>query len=586
MNWFWIFSCLPLLAIALPYEVRFIGLEDRDALQAVLESSELVSLQHRPPASINGLRYRISSDIPSLIQILHAYAYYEAEITSKIEFLENESVRVDLLIQPGPQFLLSGYDVYSGECKHLAHITHCCPFTPEQLGLKLGSPALSANIINAELNVLYELARCGHPLAYIDKRRVEVNMADTSVKADSCVQEGPFATFGPITYFGIEDINPRFIQRKISWKEGCPYDTDLITETQDRLLKTELFSAVFISHGDKVDEYGNLPIKMRITEAKHKKIALGAFYATVNGFGGNASWTHRNIRGMGEILSITAEYAQRSYAGNITYKKPDFLRFDQTYRALAEINHENIHPYHSLSYRFANYIERPVPPYSFFSAGLKIDHIHVTNSATNGTYLVMGLPLFGKYERIENLLDPKQGYTLVYSMTPYQSLFKAHVRFVKQRFTGTCYIPIFPNHRLILALRLQAGSIAGTAQENVPMTKLFFGGSENELRGYKYQTVSPLRGKTPLGGRSAIFSSVEMRFRIMESIGIVPFADFGTVSLSSAPQFDEKWFKSLGVGLRYFSFFGPLRFDVGFPLNRRKGIDSAFQIYASVGQAY
>jgi len=585
MKWFWIFSCLPTFVIALDYEVRFIGLADQDALETVLETSQLVSMQHRPPASINGLRYRIASDIPLLIQALHAYAYYEAEITSRIEFIEN-SARVDLLINPGPQFSLRSYDVYSGDCKHLAYIAHCCPLSPEQLGLKLGSPALSSGIINAELNVLHELARCGHPLAYIDKRRVEVDMSDHSVKADSCVQEGPFATFGPITYFGIQDINPRFIQRKISWKEGCTYDTDLIQETQERLLKTELFSAVFISHGDTVDEHGNLPIKMRITEAKHKKIALGAFYATINGFGGNAVWTHRNIRGMGEILSIKAEYAQRSYAGNITYKKPDFLRFDQTYKALVDMAHENIHPYHALMFRFANYIERPEPPYTFFSAGLKVDHIVVTNSATNGSYTLIGLPLFGKYEKAENPLDPKEGYTFAYSVTPYQSLLHGDIHFAKQRFTGTCYIPLFPNKRVTLALRLQAGSIAGTKQKNVPMPKLFFGGSEDELRGYKYQTVSPLRGKRPLGGRSAIFTSVELRIRLMESFGIVPFADFGTVSLSAAPQFDEKWFKSVGLGLRYFGFFGPLRFDVGFPLNRRKGIDSSFQIYASVGQSF
>ena len=46
-----------------------------------------------------------------------------------------------------------------------------------------------------------------------------------------------------------------------------------------------------------------------------------------------------------------------------------------------------------------------------------------------------------------------------------------------------------------------------------------------------------------------------------------------------------QWFKSVGGGFRYFTFFGPLRFDVGFPLNKRK-IDPNFQIYASVGQAF
>jgi translocation and assembly module TamA len=182
-------------------------------------------------------------------------------------------------------------------------------------------------------------------------------------------------------------------------------------------------------------------------------------------------------------------------------------------------------------------------------------------------------------------MNPTSGYTLVYSVTPYQSLKHSDTHFAKQRLTATCYIPFFEK-KWVLALRTQIGSIAGAKRQEVPLPKLFLGGSENDLRGYHYQSVSPLEGTKPLGGRSAIFATAEMRIRLFEKIGLVPFADFGTVSLSAAPSPSEKWFKSVGLGLRYFSFFGPLRLDIGFPLNRRGGIDSWCQIYASVGQTF
>lgn len=568
----------------LVYEVRFIGLEDRETLQAILESSQLVSLQHRPPASINGLRYRANADIPILIKVLHAYAYYDASISSSI-VNTGDTVRVDLLIHPGPQFTLKSYDVYAGDCTQLAEITGCSHFTPSRLGLKLGNPALSVDIVNGELNVLNELSKCGYPLASIHKRRVEVDMAGRTVRADSCVNVGPYTKFGPTTFLGIKEIDPTFLQKKIIWKEGDIFNSDLLLKTQERLLKTELFSSVMITHGDTVDETGELPLKMRISEAKHKKIALGAFYATVNGFGGNITWTHRNVGGMGEILSLKAEYAQKSYTGIITYKKPDFWVFNQTYRALFEINHENIYAYHTDRYRLANYIERSTGSYGFLSVGLKADYTDVMMSATNGNYFLLGAPFFWKYERVEEPLDPKSGYSVSYSLTPYQSIKESNVHFIKQRFTGTCYFPLSSSKSTILAFRLQMGSIAGTERENVPLPKLFLGGSEDEMRGYKYQTLSPLEGKKPLGGRSAIYTSTELRFRIWD-IGIVPFLDCGTVTNRPVPTFDTKWFKSMGLGLRYFAFFGPLRFDIGFPLDRRKHIDSRYQIYTSVGQAY
>ena len=40
-----------------------------------------------------------------------------------------------------------------------------------------------------------------------------------------------------------------------------------------------------------------------------------------------------------------------------------------------------------------------------------------------------------------------------------------------------------------------------------------------------------------------------------------------------------------GVGLRYYSPIGPIRVDVGVPLNARASDDS-FQVYFSIGQAF
>ena len=594
---YWLFKgallWMPAISFSLAYEVHFLGLEDRAALKALEDTSELISLQDHPPASINGLHYRANRDISNLIQTLHAFAYYDASITTEIKE-QGPTFEVYLFIHPGMQYPLFSYEVYNGDCMQLAHIGECPPFTPERLKIKIGSPALSTSIVNGELQLLTELAKCGHPLAYIDKRRVEVDMKEKHVAAASCVQEGPLAKFGPLTFFGLSGTKTTFIETKVGWKEGDIYNADLIEETQERLLKSELFSSVYISHGQQLDEQGELPLKFRFTEAKYKQLSLGAFYATVDGVGGSFAWTNRNIRGMGETLSARGSIASSHVpkkityvAGNITYKKPDFLSFNQTYRAFAEISQLNIHPYNAFVYRGGNYLERKFDANTQFSLGLKAEHFTISKSGSNGTYLLLGLPLFVSYTVVENILDATKGFSIVYSATPYQSLFWGNQQFAKQRLTGNFYIPLSPSRRAVLALRVQFGSIAGTDQKNIPLSKLFLGGSEDDLRGYRYKTVSPLNEKNePLGGRSVIFATVETRFKVTKTIGIVPFADFGTVGFSQFPKFDQKWLKSVGAGFRYFAFFGPLRFDIGFPLNKREGIDRNFQFYASVGQTF
>lgn len=569
------------------YDVQFVGLKDPQAVASLRNTSRLIAMQGRPPASINGLRYRIEEDVPNLIRVLKAYAYYDAEVSYSIA-REGDVFHVYLCIRSGVQYPVTSYQIFHGDdCTQPLSILPCAPLCPASLGIEMGDPALSMSLLNGEVCLLRQLSNCGYPLAVIDKRKVEVDLEEKWVQAAVCVEEGPLAHFGPVTMFGLETVEPRYIARKLSWKEGDVFDDNEVLETQRRLLKSNLFSSVLVTHAGELDTQGELPMKMRLTEAKHRSIHVGAYYATVDGPGVQIGWSHRNLRGMGEILSIDGEFSQRYIGGSISYQKPDFLRFEQTYRAEVNASQEDIHAFHASTYDLGNYIDRIVDEHLKISGGIQVERIQVTKSAVNGTYVLLGLPIMARQSTTDNLLDPSRGYTLVYQAIPFQTFQKGYSRFVKQRVTATFYFPIAHSKWVILALRGQVGSIAGAEQHKVPLPLLFLGGSEDDLRGYKYLTVSPLNGNNkPFGGRSAIFASTELRFRLTRTIGLVPFADFGTVSFNELPEPSAKWFKSVGVGVRYFAFFGPLRLDIGFPLDRRPDVDPKYRLYATIGQSF
>lgn len=592
------FALVPLMLCALDYDVHFIGLEDTKALKAVKDASDLISLQDRPPASINALRYRVQADIPRLLDILKAYSYYDATIHSKVTYQKSKA-QVELLIDSGPQYLLKDYRIFHEECEQpLPDIPPCKHFSGNDVGLYSGKPALSVDIVNAELSLLNLLAKCGHPLAYIDKRKVEVDMAEKTVAPSVCIQEGPLAHFGPSLFYGLKDVHPRYIERRIAWQEGDVYNADLVEETQRRILKSNLFSSVLLNHGDSLDSIGELPMKIRLTEAKHRSVNVSVFYATIDGPGGSFGWTHRNMRGMGEIFSAYGEWSFLYWVGSISYAKPDFLRLDQTYKIWGEVSRENIYPYLAHTYYAAQRIERMMDRRKGGSIGVEFEYIGVEKSASNGHYTLMGLPVLLKYNTTDSDLNPTKNYSIVYQCTPYQSLLHGDQHFIKQRLTGCVYLPLTQSKNCVFAFRTQFGSVAGARRENVPLPLLFLGGSLDDLRGYKYKTVSPRKATSPhknkpFGGRSAIFTSTELRFKVTQSIGLVSFFDMGTVTAKEYPEVYAKWFKSVGVGLRYFAFFGPLRFDLAFPIDRRKKFghrntyfDPILQFYASVGQAF
>ena len=45
-------------------------------------------------------------------------------------------------------------------------------------------------------------------------------------------------------------------------------------------------------------------------------------------------------------------------------------------------------------------------------------------------------------------------------------------------------------------------------------------------------------------------------------------------------------FVSAGLGFRYYSPIGPVRLDIGVPLERRRDTDAPVQLYVSLGQAF
>ena len=80
--------------------------------------------------------------------------------------------------------------------------------------------------------------------------------------------------------------------------------------------------------------------------------------------------------------------------------------------------------------------------------------------------------------------------------------------------------------------------------------------------------------------------SIELRTRFRNNFGVAAFLDAGTVDSTTFPSFQERVLFGAGPSLRYFTPIGPIRFDLGFPLNPRHGVDSPYQIYLSIGQAF
>jgi len=573
------------MASTIPYSVRIEGVQDEKTLRDLRNSSQLMILRKKPPNSINSLRFRAESDVPDLIKILHGHGYLEATIDVQFE-KDADEYYVVLWVHPGPMYTLEQYHITLLEDG--AEIENpCVPLSLADLGITLGQPLQTNQIIESELSALRILAQYGYPLAEIKDREIIADGKTKQVRLLLTIELGPIVYFGKTTIEGNCSVRSCLIEQQIQWCENERFNSCLIEGTQEALMDTGLFSSVYITYPKTVDEDPILPMKIEVAETKHKSISAGISYQTTFGPGATLGWENRNVGGMGRRFTFQANIAQRIHSGIAAYRIPHFHGIDHNYTIQAEAAHETIKPYKMQSYNILNRFDRPMGCYFYFSVAAELEYLIVRGSVDNGNFFLAEAPFHLRWTNVQDFLNPGKGIRIDYRGVPTANIKKRSEFYYSQVLTFSTYLPLWQDERLVLAQKLTLGTIFSHGLDAVPVPKRFFGGSEENLRGYRYYTVSPLKKHDkPIGGRSAIFYTIEPRFRFLECFGLVPFFDIGNVYLNEWPSFKGKWRKSVGLGFRYFSFIGPLRLDVAFPLDRRQGIDPHWWVFVSLGQSF
>jgi translocation and assembly module TamA len=575
---------LTLFAAGISYRVDFEGLKDSRTLKEMKLASQLTSLKKRPPASINALRYRADSDIPALIKVLQAQGYYEGKVNIQIHEIHNDVI-VIVRIESGPRYKLEAFDIHL-YCQSPENANACCPLTLGDTGAQLNKPAQTETILNAELKVLQRLSECGYPLAKIENRDVIVDGKTKGVRVKLNVKTGEKAEFGPTTITGTKRVKPCFVQQHLQFKEGEEYDSSLVEKTQSSLTDTGLFNSILITHEETLSSNGQIPIKIEVSETKHKSVNVGISYQTVFGPGITFGWANHNVGGMGRTLSLQADITRISQTGVASYLHPNFNKVGQDMIAQAQASHEDIFAYSMRSYSLMDRFERQITLKLRGSLGFKGNRLYVTQSIQNGNFWLLEMPLYIRWSSADSLLNPTRGGTLEYTVTPSLNVADSSEVYLTQQFTASIYNALDKKEKVVFAQKLTLGLIWSNGLSSVPLCNRFLGGTEEDLRGYRYKSVSPFIHGKPIGGRSAIYYTFESRFRLTNTIGLVPFFDIGSVYTTQYPTLHTKWFKSAGLGLRIFTYVGPFRVDIAFPLDRRKGVDSVFKVLVSIGQMF
>ncbi len=567
---------------AVSYRVEVTGVEDAALLELILASSRLQTLRDKPPDTLAGLERRAEDDLGRLQTALRSEGYYASKVGYRLD-RSDEPLLILLEVEPGPLYRLAAVDiVYEGESVPPAESRP----GPEELGLEIGMAARAPSILAAERNLLTLWGQRGHPLAAVRERKTFVQHEDSTMTLRIALDAGPEVRFGPLAVRGLETVDEDYLRLLIDWQRGEILDRRKIASSRAAILATRLFASLKIELAESPDESGELPVTLTVEEGPQRSIGFGVDYSTDLGFGGEFFWEHRNYFGANEYLRLSLTAAEIEQGADASFRKPLFGRPDQDLLAQLSAANEDTDAFTGQTATSYLGVERDWRELWRIGAGGSLDFDSLDDGETMETTYLVGLPLSARRDSRDDLLNPTRGTSLDLALTPYSGI-NDRVLFTSSVAAGTAYRALDADGRIILAGRVKVGSLLGADRDEVPANKRLYAGGGGSIRGYEFQKAGPLDSDNdPLGGRSQFEVSAEVRFRLGESFGVVPFVDGGNVFDSVFPDFEEQLRWAAGLGLRYFTAVGPVRLDVAFPLNGRSDVDDTFQFYVSFGQAF
>jgi outer membrane protein insertion porin family len=203
----------------------------------------------------------------------------------------------------------------------------------------------------------------------------------------------------------------------------------------------------------------------------------------------------------------------------------------------------------------------------------------------------------------DDVLDPSRGTFLATDSSLAARALGGQVGFAKTYTQGYWFHRLPVGKRTIFAGRVAVGLAHGFPRdvgplENVPIDDLpaserFFAGGDTTIRGFALDSAGAPNTVTstgfPIGGNALVLFNGELRVPVWRELGAAVFLDSGSVFRRVSEIDFPELRRSAGFGIRYRSPIGPIRFDVGFKLDRREiagRLESGHAFHFSIGQVF
>ena len=551
--------------------------------------------------SIAQLAARARADQGLLERLLRNYGYYDGQVIRQISGRRigeevadaDPSIRFDIL--PGERYDFGLIDLGALDTAPDYETLRAA------FDIQSGQPLYNDRIVDEVASLDTALGEKGYPFAEIAAAELLIDHDRREGDLTLPVQPGGKYVFGGVNSSLPDFLSDRHLERIARFDPGDTYQRSLELDLRRAVTATGLVSSVSVTPREitppRGDEPGVVAMDVGLEKAKLRTIAGAIGFGSEDGLKVEASWQHRNLFPPEGALTARAIAGTREQLASLSFKRGNFRARDQVLTIDAYASDIETEAVDARTIALRGTFERLSnllfqKPFSW-AVGSELLYTSERNQGVGGIdsprqdFLIGGFFARATIDGSDDLLDPTSGFRLSGTLAPEVSRSEGVSSFYfRSEVDATYYQSIGST---VLAGRGRFATIQGASTDVIAPSRRLYAGGGGSVRGYGFQAIGPrdpISGE-PTGGRSLVELALEARIQtgfFDGALEVVPFIDAGSVSTATAPDLGLIRVGA-GLGIRYKTGFGPIRFDVGVPLNPNE-FDSPVVVYVSLGQAF
>lgn len=575
--------------------------DDRDEFVTRFSALSMIEQLEDGEETVAQLAARARRDEELLGNLLRVYGYYDGRILRTVSSREagegdvSEKPRVRFDVIPGTRYRFGAIDLGElGSALDAAALRG-------SFGIASGDFLQSDRIVAERFSLDRALGETGYPFAEIDEPELLIDHEREEGDLSLPVRPNGKYVFGEVVSGDPAFLSSRHLANIARFEAGEVYQRSLDLDLRRAVTATGLVSTVSVTPREVTppngDEPGVVAMDVTLERAKLRTIAGAIGYGSEEGIRLEASWEHRNLFPPEGALRVRGIVGTREQLAGVTFRRNNLGGRDKVLTLDAYASSVTTSAYDADTVALSGSYERLSnllfqKPFSW-GVGAEVLASDERNRVIGGverprqTYVIASL--FGRatLDSSDSLLDPTRGYRLSAYLAPETSRSSGQqYTYLRNQFDASYYQSV--GEKTVLAVRGRFASIRGAPLFAIAPSRRLYAGGGSSVRGYGYQSVGPKNDfLEAIGGRSLVEASIEARIGtglFGGALSVVPFFDLGAVSIDSKPDFRFVKYGA-GLGFRYATGFGPIRLDLGVPINPDPE-DSSFAVYVSLGQAF